>query len=67
MAVTAVDARARPNGVLQFPSPSANLLFVEDSIEVDAADVVANAHKGLTEAVFFSFNNLHKVRDRRAD
>ena len=50
-----------PSGVLRFPAASASLLYVEDAVAVDAADVKANAQAGMAEAVFFSFTNLHQV------
>jgi hypothetical protein len=64
MAVTVLDVRSSSSSSssLHFPSPDSNLLYVEDSIEVDARDVRANAQAGMAEAVFFSFSNLHQVR-----
>ena len=68
MAVSVVDVRrgfvrsSLPSGVLRFPAASASLLYVEDAVAVDAADVKANAQAGMAEAVFFSFTNLHQVR-----
>ena len=67
MAVSVVDVRrgfvrsSLPSGVLRFPAASASLLYVEDAVAVDAADVKANAQAGMAEAVFFSFTNLHQV------
>ena len=68
MAVSVVDVRrgfvrsSLPSGVLRFPAASASLLYVEDAVAVDAADVKANAQAGMAEAVFFSFTNLQQVR-----
>ena len=68
MAVSVVDVRrgfvrsSLPEGVLRFPSADSSLLYVEDAVAVDAADVKANAQAGMAEAVFFSFTNLHQVR-----
>ena len=69
MAVSVVDVRrgfvsgSLPEGVLRFPSAGSSLLYVEDAVAVDAADVRANAQAGMAEAVFFSFTNLHQVLD----
>ena len=69
MAVSVVDVRrgfvsgSLPEGVLRFPSAGSSLLYVEDGVAVDAADVRANAQAGMAEAVFFSFTNLHQVLD----
>ena len=72
MAVSVVDVRRGfasrnlPSGVLRFPSAGSSLLYVEDAIEIDAADVKANAQAGMAEVVFFSFTNLHQLLDRRS-
>ena len=73
MAVSVVDvrrgfaSRSLPSGVLRFPSAGSSLLYVEDAVEIDAADVKANAQAGMAEVVFFSFTNLHQLLDRRSD
>ena len=72
MAVSVVDVRrgfvsgSLPEGVLRFPSAGSSLLYVEDAVAVDAADVRANAQAGMAEAVFFSFTNLHQVLDNNS-
>ena len=73
MAVSVVDVRrgfvsgSLPEGVLRFPSAGSSLLYVEDAVAVDAADVRANAQAGMAEAVFFSFTNLHQVLDNNLE
>lgn len=45
---------------LSFPSEG-NLLYVDDSVSISTEDIEANSQSDFTEAVFFSFTNLHQI------
>ena len=60
MAVSAVDVRGPVESVV-FPSAESNLLYVDDSVAVNGRDVADNSQSGLTDAVFFSYANLHQI------
>lgn len=69
MAVSVVDVTNRGQSTegrnrrksLTFPSRNSNLLYVDDSVQISFGDAQNHAQGGLSEVVFFSFNNLHEI------
>ncbi|XP_059096378.1 latrophilin Cirl-like [Tigriopus californicus] len=69
MAVSVVDVTNRGQFTeernrrksLTFPARTSNLLYVDDSVQISFGDVQNHAQGGLSEVVFFSFNNLHEI------